>query len=62
MKFFRKIAMFVTLTTSVCASSFLISYKLFINNPNSSFNVDFNRNNAYNTLKKRTWSIWTTSK
>ncbi|KNG79591.1 BspA family leucine-rich repeat surface protein [Mycoplasma sp. HU2014] len=52
MKFFRKIAMFVTLTTSVCASSFLISYKLFINNPNSSFNVDFNRNNAYNTLKK----------
>ncbi|UWD35107.1 BspA family leucine-rich repeat surface protein [Mycoplasma cottewii] len=52
MKLFRKIAMFITLTTSVCASSFLVSYKLFINNPNSSFNVDFNRNNTYNTLKK----------
>ncbi|AJM71542.1 BspA family leucine-rich repeat surface protein [Mycoplasma yeatsii] len=52
MKLFRKIAMFITLTTSVCASSFLISYKLFVKNPNSSFNIDFNRNNTYNTLKK----------
>ncbi|EOA07287.1 Hypothetical protein, predicted lipoprotein,DUF285 family [Mycoplasma yeatsii 13926] len=52
MKLFRKIAMFITLTTSACASSFLISYKLFVKNPNSSFNIDFNRNNTYNILKK----------